>query len=184
MCPAGDSIQEARCSRDGGGDEESGPAVCKRRQRYDKEQLSPGTRTHADEAGSHTYWEQAVKRVLCCADLSQVPAGLPAGEEAEGPPGLCGGSAAVRAQHGQRVGAGDAGVRLPGVPPGRLHLNPLHYTAHARTTSRSCVCFRNCCVSTVLYSLPHWPWSWSTMTRRAARKWPPWPSRPCWRIWT
>lgn len=55
---------------------------------------------------------------LCGADLSEVPAGLPAGEEAETTPGVCGGTAALRARHGQGVGAGDAGIHLPDFPSG------------------------------------------------------------------
>lgn len=61
-----------------------------------------------------------VCRGSCCgsADIPEVPAGLPTGEEAERTPGLRGGPAAVRARHGQRVGAGDVGVHLPDVPSG------------------------------------------------------------------
>lgn len=52
------------------------------------------------------------------ADLSEILAGLPAGEEAEKPPGLRGVAAALRARSRQGVGAGDAGLHLPGVPTG------------------------------------------------------------------
>lgn len=44
MCPPGDPIEEASCSRDGGGDEKSVQAVYNRQQLNDKGPLSTGTR--------------------------------------------------------------------------------------------------------------------------------------------
>lgn len=55
---------------------------------------------------------------LCGADLPEVPAGLPSGEEAKRPPGVCCGAAAVRAGHWEGVGARTAGLHLPNVPTG------------------------------------------------------------------
>lgn len=55
---------------------------------------------------------------LRAADLPEVPAGLPAGEEAEQTHGLRGGAAAVRTRHRQGVRAGNVGVHHPDVPSG------------------------------------------------------------------
>jgi len=43
LCSPGDPLQEARCSRDGAGAEESGHVVSYRQQRYDQNPLSTGT---------------------------------------------------------------------------------------------------------------------------------------------
>lgn len=53
------------------------------------------------------------------ADLPQVPAGLPPGAEAKGPPELCDVAAAIRAWHRQRVGTGDAGIHLSDLSTGK-----------------------------------------------------------------
>ena len=45
LSPPGDSVQEARRSGDGAGDEESGQALRHRQQRHDQDPLSTGTRT-------------------------------------------------------------------------------------------------------------------------------------------
>lgn len=51
----GNSVQEARCSRDGGGDEKSGQVVGYWQQRYDQNPLSTGTNSFS--AFTPTHWQ-------------------------------------------------------------------------------------------------------------------------------
>lgn len=91
---------EAGRSRDGAGAEESGHAVHHRQQQHDQSPLPTGTsltpQTRAGlSCGKLCRCSRRCLRVV--ADLPEVPAGLPAGPEAEGPPQLCGVAAAIRA---------------------------------------------------------------------------------------
>lgn len=62
--PAGHSVQEARCSRDGGGVEKSSQAVRERQQRYDQNPLPTGTRARKKSYIYHLCRTLNVRNVL------------------------------------------------------------------------------------------------------------------------
>lgn len=97
---SGHPRQEAGRSGDGAIAEESGHAVRHRQQQHDQSPLPAGTSlmplTVAELSSKKGC--RCSRRCLCVlADLPEVPAGLPAGPEAEGPPELCGVAADIRA---------------------------------------------------------------------------------------
>lgn len=116
----GHSVQEAGGSRDGAGAEESGHAVHHRQQQHDQSPLPTGTLSSRLKPTTFLLTAQPVifLPLRVRADLPQVPAGLPPGAEAEGPPELCDVAAPVRARHWPGVGAGDAGIHLSDLPRG------------------------------------------------------------------